>query len=629
MQTATQPQLDPVQTRRVTVSGVAQTDLKTIIRADDLALQLPPHLYVAPGNVLELELSDDGTPLAVTKLAFDRLEQLEHRVKLFPPFCVTQQIAVPPHKLRVTFLERTKSDWKAARLLEKFHYRGMGLNRIVGRRAVLLAKIDGVGIVGYGVVSSSVLASKPRFRILGSNVAKLMQTKLINKLVRIPRIVIHPEFRGIGLGALMARQLVEYVRERWDVNGYRPEMVEVIAAMTEYHRFFQAAGFLEAGYTEGYKGRGIEPHYGSGSFEKRSHTEKYRFMVDQGPKPYLVFPLTPNMLERVRAAFGGTTPPEGLLVRQPLLKKPISFIKTSIAYKARNGLSSRGDRIRESFGIDSGQMYSAILRRFDLTIEPGDIVLLTGASGSGKSTIIRVLGERKSVIRQCMRIEGRCPTVRTKVAVLRQKLDNSQALIDQVGTGLHDAIRILNAVGLAEAHLYLKRPNQISEGQRYRFSVAQLCESGKPIWIADEFASTLDPLNAAIVAKGLRKLAYKQGATCIIAAPHIANFAESLVPNILVQLRWGGVASITGVRARIKRDKGNWRVRLRNCGRCHLTQITVGGIDALGMFHPVQQIDKLPPFRDTAFDLPVNLLSDFPAVKITTNEGVGEIWYFR
>lgn len=585
-------------------------------------------MYVAPGNVLEVELSNDGTPLAVMKVAFDRLEQKEHRVKLFPPYCVAQEIAVPPHKLRVTFLERTNpKDWKAARLLEKFHYRGMGLNRIVGRRVVLLAKLEGVGIVGYGVVSSTVLASKPRFRILKTNVAKLMQTKLINKLVRIPRIVIHPEFRGIGLGALMARQLVEYVKERWDVNGYRPVMVEVIAAMTEYHRFFQAAGFLEAGYTEGYKGRGIEPHYGSGSFEKRSHTERYRFMVNQGPKPYLVFPLTPEMLERVRSVFPKTTPPKAVFVRQPLLKKPIRFTKTSISYKAKNGLSSRADRIRESFGVDSGQMYSAILRNFDLTIEPGDTVLLTGASGSGKSTIIRVLGERKSVTRQCMRIEGRCPTVRTKVAVLRQKLDNSRALIDQVGTGLHDAIRILNAVGLAEAHLYLKRPNQISEGQRYRFSVAQLCESGKPIWIADEFASTLDPLNAAIVAKGLRKLAYKQGATCIIAAPHIGNFAESLVPNVLVQLRWGGVASITAIRARIRRNNDNWTVRLRNSGRCHLTQISVGGIDALGMFHAVRQLDKLPPYREATFDLPVSILSDFPAVKITTKEGVGEVFY--
>jgi hypothetical protein len=604
-----------------------QTDLKTILRADNLSFQLPAYLYIAPGNVLEVELSDDGTPLAITKLAFDRLEQKEHRVKLFPPYSVTHDIAVPPHKLRVTFFERTNPDWKPARLLEKFHYRGMGLNRIVGRRSVLLASLEGVGIVGYGVVSSSVLASKPRFQILNTNVGELLRTKFINKLVRIPRIVIHPEFRGIGLGVLMARELVQYVKERWDVKGYRPVMVEVIAAMTEYHRFFQAAGFLDAGYTEGYKGRGIEPHYGSGSFENRSHTERYRFMVDQGPKPYLVYPLTAEMLDRVRSAIGNPTPAEASFVRQPLLKRPIRFTKVSIAYKADNGLSSRASRIRESFGVDSGQMYSAILRNFNLTIEPGDTVLLTGASGSGKSTIIRVLRERKSVIRQYMRIEGRCPTIRTKVAVLNHKFDGSRPLIDQVGTELHDAIRILNAVGLAEAHLYLKRPSQISEGQRYRFSVAQLCESGKPIWIADEFASTLDPLNAAIVAKGLRKLAFKQGATCVIAAPHIGHFAESLVPNVLVQLRWGGIASIAAIRVRFKRSNDAWTLRLRNSGLCSLTEIRAGGVDPLGAFHPVCQGDALAPYRQIRFDLPIRVLSDYSALKITTREGVGEIFY--
>jgi ABC-type lipoprotein export system ATPase subunit/GNAT superfamily N-acetyltransferase len=556
------------------------------------------------------------------------LEEKERRVKLFPPYCVTQEIEIPPHRLRVTFLERTNpADCKAARLLEKFHYRGMGLNRIVGRRSVLLAKLEGIGIVGYGVVSSSVLASRPRFQILKTTVAKLMQTKLINKFVRIPRIVIHPEFRGIGLGALMARQLVEYVKERWDVRGYRPVLVEVIAAMTEYHRFFQAAGFLDAGYTEGYKGLGITPHYGNGSFAQRRNTEKYRFMVDQGPKPYLVFPLTADMLARVRSVFEKTSPTKTLLVRQPQLEQPIRFAKVSIGYRAKNGLSPRAERIKETFGVDCGQMYSAILRKFDLTIEAGDTVLLTGASGSGKSTVIRVLSEKRSVLRRFMRIKGHCPSVRAKIGNLSEKLDNSRPLIDQVGTELHESIRILNAVGLAEAHLYLKRPNQISEGQRYRFSVARLCDSRKPIWIADEFASTLDPLNAAIVAKGLRKLAYKQGATCMIAAPHIGNFAASLVPNVLVQLRWGGVASITAIRARISRTTDKWTVRIKNCGQCYVTTIRLGGIDSLGKFHGLSELDSLRPYRETKLDVPIGALGKFQALKITTEEGVGEIFY--
>lgn len=611
------------------VRAVSQNDSRTVITTSgEHALHVPPHAYVQPGDVLNVVRDRTGVLVAVNKLVWDKYDNAPDQVKLFPPYSVTREIHVPPHNICVTFMERTNpKDWQAAKLLEKFHYRGMGLSKIVGRRSVLLAKIEGAGIVGYGVVSASVLAAKPRFQILRTNVGELLKTKFINKLVRIPRIVIHPEFRGIGLGALLAIQLVDFVKERWDVKGYRPELVEVIAAMTEYHRFFQAAGFLEGGYTEGYKGLAITPRYGSGSFAARRNTDKYKFMIDQGPKPYLVFPLTRKMEERVNAALPKQPAKKTLARPVPLLERPILFWRASITYKAWNGLSSRARLIRDGFGVDSSQMYSPILRNLDLRIEPGDMVLLTGASGSGKSTLIKVLAEPRSALRELMHIEGRCPTIRKRLAVLGAAPNSRRPLVDQIGTELHEAIKTLNAVGLAEAHLYLKRPTQISEGQKYRFAVALLCDSGKPLWLADEFASTLDPLNAAIVAKGLRKVAYQKGATCVIAAPHSANFAESLLPNMAVHLSWGGVASINGMRARARREQNNWVFRVRNCGQADLTDLCFGGQDRLGRFYKRTTLQSLPPFGRARFELPVEELDSYQSIKITAKEGVGEIFY--
>jgi uncharacterized protein len=629
MPTSRQPRTGQTVIRTKTVRAIKQTDTKTTVRMSDrTTLTLAPHVYIHCGDVLEIISNRAGDVLGVSKRVFDKHANRGSKVKIFPPYSVTRGIQIPPHKLNVTFLERTNPrDWQAAKLLEKFHYRGMGLGRIVGRRSVLLAKLEGVGIIGYGVVSASVLASKPRFRILRTNVGQLLKTKFINKLVRIPRIVIHPEFRGIGLGALMARELVEYVKERWDVKGYRPEMIEVIAAMTEYHRFFQAAGFLDAGYTEGYKGPGITPHYGSGSFAARQNTAKYKFMVNQGPKPYLVFPLNSKRRKQVESVFQNLRHEESILKREPLLDRSISFSDLSITYKAKNGLTPRAKLIKESFGVDSSQMNSAILQRFNLNIEPGDMVLLTGASGSGKSTIISALAHAKRTVRKLMRIEGHCPTVRKRIALLHTSYNGSRPLVDRVGQELHNAIKALNSVGLAEAHLYLKRPTQISEGQRYRFSVALLCESKKPIWIADEFASTLDPLNAAIVAKGLRKLSYQQGATCIIAAPHIAHFIDSLVPNVLVHLSWGGVARITGMRASARREGDKWLFRVRNCGLQDLNDISFVGVDHLGNCHSYGALPVLGPYRHTKFELPARELSEYRSIRITSKEHVGEIFY--
>ncbi|MFQ6105245.1 MAG: GNAT family N-acetyltransferase, partial [Candidatus Glassbacteria bacterium] len=204
------------------------------------------------------------------------------------------------YRFEITFRERINiKDWEKVKELERFHYRGKGLNRLVGRRTVLLAEIEGYGIVGFGVLSATVPTAKPRFELLKTNFTNQMETKLINQIARIPRIVIHPEFRGMNLGVLMGKHLVQYAKEYWDINHYTPIMVEVIAAMIEYHKFFEKAGFIKLGYTTGYTQKPVIPQYGNGSFESRVNIKSYEFMRNQKPKPYLVFPLDPNLKEKI------------------------------------------------------------------------------------------------------------------------------------------------------------------------------------------------------------------------------------------------------------------------------------------------------------------------------------------
>jgi ABC-type ATPase with predicted acetyltransferase domain len=180
-----------------------------------------------------------------------------------------------------------------------------------------------------------------------------------------------------------------------------------------------------------------------------------------------------------------------------------------------------------------------------LTIDPGDMVLISGASGSGKSSVLRILTGSFQDASSSATVEGVVEGLNPEqVSELDANWDSDRSLVDLVGHNTDNAIALLNTVGLSEAHLYVKCPSQISEGQRYRFAIARLCDSGSPVWVADEFATALDPMTSAVAAKGLRKLAFKRGATVILAAPHITNFVESLHPNKLVYLSWGSAAKI-------------------------------------------------------------------------------------
>jgi len=613
------------------VESVESDGDRTVLKLQkNREVSLRPFIYVKPGDLLEF-VPKLRYFNKVDKIIIDKATGLKRHIKLYPPYSVSEMVAIPPHQLRLTFRERLSSkDWRSAKLLEQFHYRGKGLNKIVGRRSVLIVESDRYGIIGYGVLAATVAAAKPRFELFNTNFREQMKSKLINRLVRIPRVVVHPGFRGMGIGVLIAKHLVEYAKKYWDINGYTPILVEVIAAMTDYHHFFEDAGFVKAGYTLGSK-NGIIPEYGVGAWEQRPNHTKYNFFVDKEPKPYLVFPINKKsrqMLEKANLIKGQV----GLAERtRPKLAEPIQFEHFSTAYNSSNGLTQRAQEIKQAFSVDSTQMYTQVLKDFTFTINPGDTVLITGASGSGKSTLIRFLVEDIENLKKHMTINGKAKGIDSNnVAVLGTSWNESLPLIDQVGDSTFSAINLLNGIGLAEAHLYLKRPRQISDGQRYRFAVALLCDSGKPVWVADEFTSTLDPLTAAIVAKGIRKLAWQYGATLVLGAPHIENFVDSLLPNKIVRLRWGGIANVFSLRCQYSKLEHRLRIHVMNTCRDTLTRVSVDGARKTGGVKRLANIGTLlPGEKSSPVDIDLEGIFRFSELKVTCDQDIGEVIYIR
>jgi ABC-type ATPase with predicted acetyltransferase domain len=188
----------------------------------------------------------------------------------------------------------------------------------------------------------------------------------------------------------------------------------------------------------------------------------------------------------------------------------------------------RSDRvleIAEAFGLGLDDKEFVIFDNLKLTVQPGDVVYITGQSGSGKSLLLKEL-ERQ------MEEEGKKVVNLDKIV-----LNNDHALIDQIGTDTNDALRILSIAGLNDAYLFLRRPNELSDGQRYRFRLAKAIESGADVWVADEFLAVLDRTAAKVIAYSVQKTARKTGATVIVATTH-TDMLPDLAPSLYIEKRF-------------------------------------------------------------------------------------------
>jgi GNAT superfamily N-acetyltransferase len=103
---------------------------------------------------------------------------------------------------------------------------------------------------------------------------------------------------------------------------------------------------------------------------------------------------------------------------------------------------------------------------------------------------------------------------------------------------VEEGLELLSRVGLNDAFLFLRTYNQLSDGQKYRYRIAKLIESGKQWWLMDEFAATLDRDTAKIISFNLQKIARQQGKAVLAATTH-GDLLEDLKPSVHVHKRFG------------------------------------------------------------------------------------------
>jgi len=129
--------------------------------------------------------------------------------------------------------------------LKRFHYRSKDGDRSESLRVRdCFRLLFGEELIGVIVYSRSYLNLKPRNMVFGDRYVftpgDLHKARLINEeIARISRVVIHPKFRGIGLGAFLVRETLPKVGAK---------VVEVLAVMAKYNPFFEKAGMIRVDY---------------------------------------------------------------------------------------------------------------------------------------------------------------------------------------------------------------------------------------------------------------------------------------------------------------------------------------------------------------------------------------------
>lgn len=176
--------------------------------------------------------------------------------------------------------------------------------------------------------------------------------------------------------------------------------------------------------------------------------------------------------------------------------------------------------IAEGFGLGLSDKEFVVYDNLDVDVRQGDVVYITGQSGSGKSLLLKDLTTK-------MREQG------LKVTDLNEIELEDEPVIELVGKNIGEATDLLAKAGISDAWIYIRKPSELSDGQRYRLKLAKVMDSDADVWIADEFGAILDRVTAKIVAFSIAKVARRMGKTLMVATTH-SDMIDELGPDLMI-----------------------------------------------------------------------------------------------
>jgi polar amino acid transport system ATP-binding protein len=217
----------------------------------------------------------------------------------------------------------------------------------------------------------------------------------------------------------------------------------------------------------------------------------------------------------------------------------------------------------EITGLEVTRGTHHVIRGLDLTVNPGEIVALMGASGAGKTTVLRAVAALQPFSAGGIALgevtlkagpippQSRLGALRAKVGMVFQEhaLFEHLTVLENVilapvyargwnrSRAIDAAMKLLESLGISERADAL--PRQLSGGQAQRAAIARALVLDPELLLMDEPTSALDPARRAALTDTLRKLT--EGGRALLISTHDVDFAEASA-NRIVALADGSIA---------------------------------------------------------------------------------------
>lgn len=209
------------------------------------------------------------------------------------------------------------------------------------------------------------------------------------------------------------------------------------------------------------------------------------------------------------------------------------------------------ENVIEIIGLKKDFGGGAVLRGIDLAVKKGEVVSVIGASGSGKSTMLRCINLLETPTEGMILFDGEDITAphfelssyRARVGMVFQSFNlfNNMTALANCTVGqtsvLHRskkyaediAMEYLAKVGMLP---YINaRPSQLSGGQKQRVAIARALSMSPEVLLFDEPTSALDPQMVGEVLAVMKNLA-KDGLTMIVVTHEMA-FARDVSTSVV------------------------------------------------------------------------------------------------
>lgn len=227
------------------------------------------------------------------------------------------------------------------------------------------------------------------------------------------------------------------------------------------------------------------------------------------------------------------------------------------------------DRIAEIVKFDNvGLRYGTdpeVLSNLSFTLYPGSFYFLTGASGAGKTSLLKLLYLAQRPSRGSIRMFGqdlitmsrdRLPDVRRQLGVVFQnfRLVPHLTAFDNVALPLRlagaDEKRVVKAVSdmldwVGLTHRAHAVPATLSGGEQQRVAIARAVIARPRMLIADEPTGNVDPEMALKLLRLFEALNNRVGTTVVVAT-HDVHLLKKVPDSLIMRLHKGQLSDPTG-----------------------------------------------------------------------------------